>query len=568
MEDEIGYLICWLIGGILLLSLVFLVANLLITSFVVLVSIVAFAGAVTGIFTGIRNFITVFNTLQQDARVKPSNTQIKRFFSSLYVEQPAYLMYAYDAGWFVLQSVLSEVWNPTDSEARHWFSKGKESLSNANYSSNLLSKIFYWGLSIGTFIGALFHYIAAFIIVAIFALLQSIFLILGFIITSIVILFLGIGTFIYSRYYRIYHRCPDCHYQMPIPVHICPNCSTEHTRLWPSAYGILDHRCEGKLSYRTTCQKNLPTLSFLGKNKLVKKCPNCGRVLESLGGTNIHIPIVGGPAVGKTHYIVTATRELIEKYAPSNRWQVTLPDTLHSRDYESSTRLISSGKRLPKTSIADISAKAYNLQIKQKPGQVVPKLLYLYDAAGEYYTTDSSAQQQEYFKYVHGILLIIDPFSIENVCSAYKAQLDEDNKAGGIISPSRASLDTVYENMLMLFETKLNLKRNQRVHTPVAVVVTKSDAFDLEEKIGEPAAHKYMVDHPKIRHIEEAMDKVVEEFLIDYGAGNFVRNLRSHFSRIRFFSCSAVGIGNNSKSASSFEGLRVLDPLLWLLRQV
>ena len=568
MEDEIGYLICWLIGGILLLSLAFLVAHLLIASFLILVAIIALAGAATGVFTGIKNFINIFIILQRDAEVKPSNAYIKRFFSRLYIEQPAHLMYAYDAGWFVLHGVLSDVWNPTDAEAKHWFSKGAESLSNANYTSNILSKIFYWGLAIGTFIGALCHYIAAFVIVTIFALLQSIFLILGFIITSILILFLGIGTFIYSRYYRIYHRCPDCHYQMPIPVHICPNCSTEHTRLWSSAYGILNHRCEGKLSYRKSCNQNLPTFSFLGKNKLVKKCPNCGRVLEGLDGTNIHIPIVGGPAVGKTHYIVTATRELIEKHAPSNRWQVTLPDTHHSRDYESSTRLISSGQRLPKTSIADISAKAYNLQIKHRPGQVVPKLLYLYDAAGEYYTSDSSAQQQEYFKYVHGILLIVDPFSIENVRSAYKAQLEEDNKTGGIISPSRESLDTVYENMLMLFETKLHLKHNQRVRTPIAVVVTKTDAFDLEQKIGEPAARQYMLNHPKIRSVEDALDRVVEEFLIDYGAGNFIRNLRSHFSKVRFFSCSAIGMGNNSKTASYFEGLRVLDPLLWLLKQV
>ncbi|MDF5719735.1 MAG: hypothetical protein PUP91_04430 [Rhizonema sp. PD37] len=124
--------------------------------------------------------------------------------------------------------------------------------------------------------------------------------------------------------------------------------------------------------------------------------------------------------------------------------------------------------------------------------------------------------------------------------------------------------------MLMLFETKLNLKRNQRVRAPLAVVVTKSDAFDMEQKIGEPAARQYMLDHPqaKIRKVEDAMDKVVEEFLIDYGAGNFVRNLRSHFSRVRFFLCCAIGIGNNSETASSFEGLRILDPMLWMLRQV
>jgi Double-GTPase 2 len=559
MEEEFGYLIIGIIVVIAVLSTLAVITSLVITGFFIVVSAVASAGAVTGIFIGVKNFFKIFIDAHQEAKVKPANPNIKRFLSRLYVEQPAYLMYAYDAGWFVLYSVVSDVWTPTDADAKSWFIKGKGFLSNTDYQKNIVGKIFCWAAAIGAYVGGLCHYVAAFLIITIFALLQSVFLILGFIATSVLILFL-----------TIYHRCPDCHYQMSIPVHICSNCSTEHTRLWPSAYGIFKHRCEGKLSYGTTCNKKLPTLSFLGKNKLVQKCPNCGRVLEGLGGTNVHIPIVGGPAVGKSHYIVTATMELLEKHAPLHKWEVSLPDTNHQRDYEACVRLITSGQRLPKTSNADMTAKAYNLQIKQKPGQVVPKLLYLYDAAGEYYTSDSSAQQQEYFKYVHGVLLIVDPFSIENVCSAYKSQLDEDKKTGGIISPSPESLETVYENMLMLFETKLNLKRNQRVRAPVAVVVTKSDAFDLEQKIGEPAARQYILDHPqaKIRKVEDAIDKVVVEFLIDYGAGNFVRNLRSHFSKVRFFSCSAIGIGNNSETASSFEGLRILDPMLWLLRQV
>lgn len=98
------------------------------------------------------------------------------------------------------------------------------------------------------------------------------------------------------------------------------------------------------------------------------------------------------------------------------------------KDDEACVRFVTSGPSLPKTSNADMIAKAYNLQIKQQLGQIVPKLLYLYQVA--------------------------------------------------------------------------------------------------------------------------------------------VRNLRSHFSKVRFFSCSAIGIGNNSVTASSFKGLRILDPMLWLLRQV
>jgi hypothetical protein len=564
-----GQLIIGIIVLVIAIYVIAFVASIIVMVFSVVAGAVSAAGALSGCWIGVKHFYETFSEAQKRAITKPTNSDIKRYLSRIYVEQPAYLMYPYDAGGFVLRSVVMGVWRPTEADAGKWFSYGTDAFATASAESGYVGKILQWAIGIGSYAGGLCHYLAAFFIVAIFTFLQSVFLFLAYITTSIVIAFLGIGTFIYSRYHRIYHRCPDCHHQMSIPVHICPNCSTEHTRLWPSAYGIFNHRCEGHLPSGTVCDGILPTFKASSSTPIVQTCPNCSRILEGLGGTNIHIPIIGGPAVGKSHYIVTATKELIENHASLAGWDVTLPDSLHLRDYTNSVNLINAGKCLPKTSNANASAQAYNIQIRQKVNQAVPQLLYLYDAAGEYYTSDASAQQQEYFKYVHGALLIVDPFSIENVRAAYSTELQNDKEKGGIIRPSGENPDTVYENMLMLFETKLNLKRNQKVKAPIAVVVTKCDAFDLEQRLGEAAARNYMAANPnKVRTLEDAVDRVVEEFLTNYGAGNFVRNLRSHFTKVRFFSCSAVGIGNSSGSATKFEGLRVLDPLLWLHKQV
>jgi ssDNA-binding Zn-finger/Zn-ribbon topoisomerase 1 len=572
MEEGLGGLfgLVFIIAIIaLIVYLVVLVASVVLMTFAAIAGMIAASGALWGSFVGIKNFYETFNEAHQRSKTKPTNPAIKQYLSRIYVEQPAYLVYPYDAGWFVLRSIMINVWEPTQVDAGKWLSYGTAAFSKSETEENV-GKILQWAIGIGSYIGGLCHYGAAFLIVAIFTFLQSVFLFLASVASSILIGFLGIGTFIYSRYHRIYHRCPDCHHQMPIPVHICPKCSTPHTRLWPSAYGVFNHRCEGSLPSGDLCDEILPTFKFKSSSTLTQRCPSCDQVLEGLGGTNIHIPIVGGPGVGKSHYIVAATQELIEKHAPASAWEVTLPNSRHFSDYTANVALINAGKCLRKTSNADPSAKAYNLQIRQKANQPVPQLLYLYDAAGEYYTSGSSAQEQEYFKYVHGVLLIVDPFSIDNVRNAYSTQLSDDTVKGGIIKPSAENPDTVYENMLMLFETKLNLKRNQLVKAPIAVVVTKCDAFDLEQRLGEAAARKYMADHPntKIRTLEDAADLVVRKFLEDYGAGNFVRNLDSHFTRVRFFSCSAIGLGNNTTSASKFEGLRVLDPLLWLHKKV
>ena len=570
MDEMFGLLIGGLFVIIIAVYVIAFIASIAVVVFSAVAGTTATAGAVSGAYIGIKYFYETFIEAQEKSKTKLTNPDIKKYLSQVYLEQPAYLMYPYDAGWFVMRSVIMGVWAPTQANAVTWFTKGESALSSASSESGYVGKILQWAIAIGAYVGGLFHYVTAFLIVSIFTFLQSVFLFLAYIGTSVLIGFLGIGTFIYSRYHRIYHRCPDCHHQMPIPIHICPNCSTEHTRLWPSAYGIFNHRCEGNLTSGDVCDEILPTFKSSSSATITQKCPCCSRILEGLGGTNIHIPIIGGPAVGKSHYIVTATKELIENYAPSSGWDITIPDSLHLRDYNANIAMINAGKCLPKTSNSDPSAKAYNLQIRQKATQAVPQLLYLYDAAGEYYVSDASAQQQEYFKYVHGVLLIIDPFSIENVRTAYSSQLRDDADRGGIIRPSGENLDTVYENMLMLFETKLNIKRNHHVRAPIAVVVTKCDAFDLEQKLGEPAAQRYITDHPKEKFhtVEEATDRVVEEFLVNYGAGNFVRNLRSHFTKVRFFSCSAIGLKNNSASASKFEGLRVLDPLLWLHKQV
>lgn len=568
MEEGIGVLIGGFIVLVIAIYVIAFIASIIVTVFSAVAGAVAAAGALSGAWVGVKHFCETLSEAQERSQTKPTNPEIKRYLSRIYTEQPAYLMYPYDAGWFVLRSVMTGVWTPTEAESGKWFGYGTDAFTKASAGSGYADKILQWAIGIGSYAGGLCHYISAFFIVAVFTFFQSIFLFLAYIATSIVIAFLGIGTFIYSRYHRIYHRCPDCHHQMPIPVHICPKCSTKHTRLWPSAYGILNHRCEGLLPSGSVCDEILPTFKSSSSTTITQTCPSCNRVLEGLGGTNIHIPIIGGPAVGKSHYIVTATKELLENYAPSAGWSVTLPDSLHLRDYTSNVALINAGKCLPKTSNANASAQAYNIQIRQKIGQAVPQLLYLYDAAGEYYTSDASAQQQEYFKYVHGALLIVDPFSLDNVRAAYSAELQDDKAKGGIIRPSGDNPDTVYENMLMLFETKLNLKRNQKVKAPIAVVVTKCDAFDLEQRLGEAAARNYMAANPKVRNLDDALDQVVEEFLTKYGAGNFVRNLRSHFITVRFFSCSAVGIGNSNGSATKFEGLRVLDPLLWLHKQV
>jgi uncharacterized protein (DUF2249 family) len=150
----------------------------------------------------------------------------------------------------------------------------------------------------------------------------------------------------------------------------------------------------------TICGNLLPTSDWWGRSRqLDRVCPTCNRPLTKAIGAarNIHIPIVGGPFAGKSNYLVAATQQLMEDYAPEHKLTIDLPDEKHRADFERNIQMLKLGETLLKTSDADESAMAYNLQIR-RPRQRVPSLLYVYDASGEYYTEEDRATGQSHQK--------------------------------------------------------------------------------------------------------------------------------------------------------------------------
>jgi hypothetical protein len=99
------------------------------------------------------------------------------------------------------------------------------------------------------------------------------------------------------------------------------------------------------------------------------------------------------------------------------------------------------------------------------------------------------------------------------------------------------------------------------------VVITKVDALELENEIGDPAAHALLQRDPSITSVEDARSSVVRDFLCNYGLDDFVRELELHFSNVKYFSCSALGRLPVQGDTRGFTPRRVVEPLLWLLAQ-
>ena len=83
--------------------------------------------------------------------------------------------------------------------------------------------------------------------------------------------------------------------------------------------------------------------------------------------------------------------------------------------------------------------------------------------------------------------------------------------------------------------------------------------MNLEEKAGLPAAEELMKQNPSIRTMDDAISHVVEQFLQEHGMSNLTIDMKNQFSRVKYFSCSAIGADDE------YEPQRVLDPLVWLM---
>ena len=396
------------------------------------------------------------------------------------------------------------------------------------------------------------------VFVTVFFILQVVLLSVWATLAIIPVFLLTAITWMYTRIYGIFYRCPNCHEAMPIPLFICPACGVKHSRLWPSVYGITSHTCNNN---GAGCETKLPTLELLGRRDLMRVCPRCDHPLNvGIGmATNLHIPIIGGRSAGKTNYIVEATDAFINAYGEPRHIAVTFSDKSHESTFEARRALMARGQELDAT--RDIVPQAYNLLIRT-PRRRVPHIAYMYDAAGEAYANSTNSGQQGYFTYVHGIIFMIDPFSLPKVRRERGAEIEQVKMS---LRPSTLDAETAYANMVTSFEASVGLKPGVLFPHPIAIVISKVDALNLESEIGAPAARALMERDPRIPLEEDALSILARQFLLDNGLDNFVRQVELQFRNVKYFSCSALGRLPNASDASAFTPVRVLEPFIWLL---
>lgn len=473
-------------------------------------------------------------------------------------QQPAHLAYYFDEAWRDVVQTFRQVWSPTQAYVQDWHARARQRQHAANNlpkeAQNVPKRFYHLTVGIGMFLGGFSYYASMLLIVAPASILHLVVNVIGMIVSAWLIVLFNIFSRLWRMMFRINYRCPhpNCHVQMTYPVFICPQCGTEHTRLRPNLYGVFYHTCTGPDD--GTCGYRLPTFERLGRRSLVRQCPSCHRPLPNAIGeaSDVHLPIMGGVAAGKSYFLTALTDVLQTKIGPNYGVGVRIPDPTQADQLTQNLKSLEQGNRLLKTSDADTTVGAVNLRLVGKRGRV-PQLWYVYDAAGEHYGSEDRTKQQNYFKYVRGIFFLIDPFSLSKVQKQYAEQL----KSNPTLSPSTESP----ENILNRVYDALRLFTPNQEKLSIAVILTKTDAFDLDARIGSSAAQRLIARVPTVRTEEDAIDFLVRQFLIDNGAANVVMQLLNQFSNVRFFSIAVVKNGRYAPQ-------RIEHPLVWMLAQM
>ena len=339
---------------------------------------------------------------------------------------------------------------------------------------------------------------------------------------------------------KVSYKCPHCYKPIALPVYLCPNCGVKHGeiintkksfkqigKLIPGSYGIFRRQCK--------CGHKLPTSTLWGRNKLDSICPHCSVPLNKKIGSsiNIHIPIVGGPASGKTSFLMACSIEIVKNSKITGR-KVSFPDQKNKRVFEHGEKQYQAGEVVRKT--GDLSPSSFMINIKEANNEEY--LLYLYDAAGELYgdATDTRLLHK-YFDYIDGILFIIDPFSIPSVRASFESNL---SNQGDYVKPSIEHPQDVFDRMVTTIRSITKIKNKFKF--PISVIINKVDAFDITNKIGNDAKSWLLKTE-----------------------GNLVRSLEDNFQIVKYFKVSSLG--HLPELGRSFKSEGVIKPIQYILNK-
>ncbi|MGN2640541.1 TRAFAC clade GTPase domain-containing protein [Nocardia takedensis] len=300
-------------------------------------------------------------------------------------------------------------------------------------------------------------------------------------------------------------------------------------------------------------------------------CPACRSVLPSAFGSGSPMfGMVGTRASGKTVYLTVLVSEL---QAPTRRRfgaaTYFVGESPMIEDVRRWRRGMDEGNVPGLTGRSDSRARTPVVIDWQQehaspvgPKRIVSTALSFYDTAGEALETTDETKDQQYLAATDGLIVVIDPFQI-----AGNAERAVDRGVDGKFDPDHPV--QVLSNVTEMLREVDGVKHNRKITRPLAVAVSKIDAFydqiPPDSPIRRPSPGVPFFDDADSRDIHQHVAGLID----GWGGDDILRHLELNYERFRLFAVSSLGAEPDYRAGrTDGHGVRphrVSEPLLWLM---
>ncbi len=316
-------------------------------------------------------------------------------------------------------------------------------------------------------------------------------------------------------------------------------------------------------------------------------CPHCHNELPYdmvEHGTDI-IPIIGGPAVGKTVYMVSLINQL-NKYGYKLNLVSSIQSMFGSAAEEfkqMENQLFKDRQLLDKTIIKEKCAPWFiKIENKTENKKSRPTYLIFYDIAGEQFE-DAKVMERKALPIYHasGAIVLLDTLDIPSIQSVR-------HQAGIIDNENHFSILDTFNSLVELSSEEK--KRNVLTDIPIAFTFSKVDvvdhfraslgafgqAVDMKQNSNYTSTAYGLNNYRQnefngfLREVDQ-MDAGFREALRECDLEQLVGNNKWKEENVRLFGVSALGKEPEEDRTINTDRItpyRVLDPLIWILHKL
>jgi len=321
------------------------------------------------------------------------------------------------------------------------------------------------------------------------------------------------------------------------------------------------------------------TCDSCGKTTSTRVCSKCESALPysiTEGETEI-ISIVGAKGSGKSYYVATLLRQIMEKglfsriNGASAKWGVKESAEEYAKRFKKrmDTFVPLDGTQKVTDIVKDNPPLLVEMTFEKKKGfgsKNTIKTFSFFDAAGESFEDAADlAAVTPYIAHSKAVVLILDPRQIQAVDDAVKSYMP------GLPAVSSKSYSDIINNVIEVIRNSLRIKANDKIKIPLCVAFSK---WDLLVKTPGLLPDGLIVSQQNQQNTSGYDDDLVntasEEIrsLLMNWEPNLVATAEGKFETVRYFGFSAWGFANTkANEIPPIASYRVEDPMLWALHQ-